>query len=785
MKASIMCAVAKLRRRKVPNLFLGICILLTAVLLVNALILLRELDTLFDNAYEEMDGPQMCCLWSNEVIPPDAVKEYLDCQTEILYQITENTKTIDYIESNGTKLSNGILLELPNEISEDMLSPKTLDGEEPDMPGKNEIWITTKIANILGLAVGNSVTLQLADKAVTVRVVKIVADPVFGSSSTNVYRMWCGSGQLSEFPLAENNTVSYLEIRFKEYSRQVEQDFIRDAEEYFKLPLGNTLYTYDRIKGGYTTSYQMVGAVLSLVSVVLAGMIAALTLFLVKSDMDEDIRNIGIYKSLGMTGMQIVGVYLMCYGAIGFVGTALGSILGGWMSKSIIAKVFGDIGIYEVTFVGTVGYQLFAGSIVLAAVIGICFCAVFKVRKLNASYAVRSGEWPSKKQKRRTPQNTYYHGRASFTLYYAIRGMQDKKLRYAYIAGVSLILGCLSTVCLGCLNAIQNIDQEPEMWGFIKTDIYVTSLENIPVSSIIPELENDLRVDYTYGANKITSQYKSDYGTSWQNIVTEVYELPWNDEVKDRSLYGRRPLQENEIGVGLALVREYELEVGESIELIVNGKQAEYKIVGIFQTLSNYGNVIRMVTNDLDQFARAGGSYGDYMIVLSTGTDKWEYAKELAEKYDGKFSFIASKSNGENIAGALKPAAGTVLTLLLLVTILTTVNLTIILIRREQRLIGLLKALGMTSWQILKIYSWRNCLSALVGTSLGLILGIFVVPDLLTPYARLLGITEFPFTNSLTGMVISFALLPVCMLLGTSAVVKAVSTVSVKQLVSE
>ena len=94
MKASFTCALAKLRRKKVPNSFLGICILLTAALLVNALILLKELDKVFDRAYEEMDGPQICCLWSGEVILPDAVRQYLDGQKGLLYQITENTKTI-------------------------------------------------------------------------------------------------------------------------------------------------------------------------------------------------------------------------------------------------------------------------------------------------------------------------------------------------------------------------------------------------------------------------------------------------------------------------------------------------------------------------------------------------------------------------------------------------------------------------------------------------------------------------------------------------------------------
>lgn len=785
MKTALMCAWAKLKRKKIPNLLLGICILMTTALLVNAFILLKELNPIFDRAYEEMNGPQLCCLWSNEMFHPDIVRNYMDgWQEEVTYQITENTKTIDYIEKDGIKLSNGILLELPWTAGESLLSPKILDGKTPEMPAQNEVWITTKIAGVLSLEVGDDIVLQLANKSVRVKVAKIVADPVFGGSSTNVYRMWCGYGRLSDFPLAENNVVSYLEVRFEEYDRRTEQNFIRDAEEYFNVPLGDTIYTYDRIKGGYTTPYQMVGAVLCLVSVVLSGTIIALTLFLIRSDMDEDIRNIGIYKSLGMTAAQVMGVYLGCYGIISFAGAALGSVTGGWLSKGVLTKILGDIGIYAVSFAGTVFYQVLGGIIVLTAVMVICICAIFKAGKLNASHAIRTGTWQEAKQSRKTSESTYYHGRVSFELYYAVRGIQNKKLKFAYIAGVSLILGCLTVVCMGCLNAVQNIDQEPEIWGFIRTDIYATAMSDVPVSSIIEELEQDSQIDYIYGANKITSQYKSDNRDTWQSIATEVYELPWNEKIKDRSLYGRRPLNENEVGIGLALAREYGLEVGEKIELAVNGEKKTYEITGIFQTLSNYGNIMRIVTNDLDWFVKADGG-GDYMLVLSNGTDKWEYAKELTDRYAGKFSFIASKSNGENITGILVPAVGTILTVLLAVTILITMNLTFLLVRHEQRMIGLLKAVGMTSWQILKIYSWRNGLAALAGNSLGIALGIFVVPELLTPYARLLGLSEFPFVNSPAGMAVSFLLLPVCIFAGTCAVLKTVGRVSVKQLVSD
>lgn len=785
MKASFMCGFAKLRRKKIPNLFLGICIVITAALLVNALVLIKELNVIFDRAYADMDGAQLCALWSSEMFSADLVRNYLDGSSEEFeYQITEKTKTVDYIEKDGIKLSNGILLELPERIGTDMLSPKMSDVLEPDMPEKGEIWITTKIANILKLKEGDEVILQLADQCVKVKVTKIVIDPVFGSS-TNVYRMWCGYGQLADFPMAENNAVSYLEIKFDKYSHLSEQNFIRETEEYFDMPLGNALYTYDTIKSGYTTVYQMVGAVLSFVSVVLAIAVVWLTLFLIKSDMDEDIRNLGIYKSLGMTGIQIISGYLISYGTIGFAGAALGSIIGGWLCKGMIAGILGDIGVYMVSFTGIVDYQFLVWITVLSAVMLICFCSIFKIYRLNASYAIRKGVWQSHETDRQERRSTYYNGKASFELYYAVRGMQNKKLKYVYIAAISLILSSLNIVFTGCLNAVRNIDQDPETWGFIKTDIYVTSVGNMPVSAIIDELEESPKVDYTYGVNKIYVTYKPDHTDTYQSITTELYELPWNEKIKDRALYGRRPDRENEIGVGLGLAQTYGLEVGEKIELLVNGIKGEYEITEIFQTLSNSGNVLRMVTDNLDEFVREDGNYGDYMLVLRNGYDKWEYAEELTEKYDGQFAFIASKSNGENFSGVLAPAVITILAVLVIVIVLITTNLTFLLVRREQSLIGLLKAVGMTSWQILKIYILRNCLSAMAGSCLGIMAGTFIIPQLLTPYAKLLGLTKFPFSGSLTGILTGVALSPACMLLGTCVIIKTIIKIPVRQLVNE
>lgn len=783
MKSVLLCGLAKFRRKKVPNFFLGVCIIMMSALFVNALVLLKELNVVFDRAYEAMEGAQLCCLWSREMFSPEMVKQYLDDLPEdFRYQITENTKTVDYIEKDGKKLSNGILLELPQALEDNMISPKVLEQSELNQPQKDEIWITTKIANILGLRTGDELSLQLAESLVKVKVAKIVVDPVFGSSSTNIYRMWCGYGCLSDYPLAENNAMSYLEIRFKEYSSAAEHNFIRETEAYFDMPLGNALYTYDKIKSGYMAVYKMAGAVFCFVSVILAVTIIVLTLFLVKSDIDEDVRNIGLYKSLGMTSMQIIGIYLVCYGLTGFAGAVLGSAAGGFLSVKIITGILGMIGIYTVSFTGVAGYHFLVCIAVLAAVLLICLFTVLKVRRLNASLAVRTGAWQADKDNMpvKKPKSVCYDGKASFEFYYAVRGMHNKKVRYGYIAGVSMILSCLAVVCTGCLNAVKNIDREPEMWGFIRTDIYVTSTENVPVSAIINELEKNPKVDYTYGVNKIYVPYKPHGKNEYQSIVAELYELPWNERIKDKSLYGRRPVRENEISVGVGLAKDYGLEIGEKMELFINGEKREYEITGIFQTLSNSGKVLRMVTDNLDKFVEPDGKYGDYMLVLHNGGEKWEYAKELAECYHGAYTFIASKSNGENITGVLVPAAWAVLTVLFTVIALVTTNLTFLLIRREQGQIGLLKAVGMTSRQVLKIYLFRNGLAAFAGSITGLAAGVLVMPGVLAPYVRVLGLTKFPFENTVAGMLLGFMLSPVCMLSGTCAVMKTIRRISIK-----
>lgn len=786
MRLGLLFGMAKLRRKKVPNLFLGICIAITTALLVNVLVLLRDLNGIFEQAYEGMEGAQLCCLWSNEMFSADFVRKYLDdSQEDFQYQITEHTKTINYIEKDGIKLSNGILLELPEMIGNDMLSPKMPDDLDPVMPQKGEIWITTKLANILHLKEGDEVSLQFADRDLKVWVAKIVIDPVFGSSSTNVYRMWCGYGQLSDFPAAENHAVSYLEVRFDAYSRLTEQHFISDAEEYFEMPLGNALYTYDKIKGGYIMIYQMAGAVLCFVSVVLVLTVVILTIFLIKSDMEEDIRNIGLCKSLGMTGGQIVRGYLISYGSIAFIGATAGSAAGGVFSRKIIAVIFGNIGIYGVSFAGKGKYQPVVWLAVVFAVLLICFCEIFKIYRFNASDSIRKGTWQHREKEMKAGKNFQYNGRMSFELYYAVRGMRNKKIRYGFIAGVSIVLSSLTIVCTGCLNAIKNIDENPETWGFIKTDIYVTSAQDLPVSSIIDELEEDERIDYTYGVNKVYVMYKPYNAAAYQSIMTELYELPWNEKIHDRALYGRRPVKEDEIGVGLGLAQQYGLRTGETIELFVNGQKKQYEITEIFQTLSNSGNIFRMVTDNLDGYVETDGKYGDYMIVLRNSSEKWEFAQELADKYDGKFAFIASKSNGENFTGVLAPVILIVMTVFMAVIIMVTVNLTILLVRWEQGLIGLLKAVGMTSRQVLKIYVFRNCLSAAAGSCLGIAAGIFVLPHVLTPYAKGLGLTEFPFAVSMSGTLAGMILPPACLFVGTVVITKTIHSVTVKQLLNE
>lgn len=85
-----------------------------------------------------------------------------------------------------------------------------------------------------------------------------------------------------------------------------------------------------------------------------------------------------------------------------------------------------------VSLKGILGYQFFVWLAVSATIVFICFCAVSKIQRLNASYAIRRGNWKTKEISRKKQKNTYYNGKGSFELYYAIKGIWNKKLRDIY-----------------------------------------------------------------------------------------------------------------------------------------------------------------------------------------------------------------------------------------------------------------------------------------------------------------------------------------------------------------
>lgn len=80
---------------------------------------------------------------------------------------------------------------------------------------------------------------------------------------------------------------------------------------------------------------------------------------------------------------------------------------------------------------------------------------------------------------------------------------------------------------------------------------------------------------------------------------------------------------------------------------------------------------------------------------------------------------------------------------------------------------------------------WESALPCQDFVRIHKVMGTFFLPHFLTPYAKLLGLTKFPFANSLTGILTGALLAPVCMLLGTSAVIRMISAISVKRLVNE
>ena len=214
-----------------------------------------------------------------------------------------------------------------------------------------------------------------------------------------------------------------------------------------------------------------------------------------------------------------------------------------------------------------------------------------------------------------------------------------------------------------------------------------------------------------------------------KNEIKDIYFLK-NSIVKGK-------VNENGIGVGLELASKLSIGVGDNLTLLSNNtettpfgilpKQFNFKVSFIFNTgMYEFDN--NFLISNLDQSKFFSNKENEIEIRINNPDNSNNFTSILKQKYNDRLIYSWVDSN-KTFFDALKVERNVmfiILTLIIVVAAFNIISVLTILIKNKSKEISILRSIGFRKNSILKIFLLTGTTIGLLGTALGVILGIFI-----------------------------------------------------------
>lgn len=509
----------------------------------------------------------------------------------------------------------------------------------------------------------------------------------------------------------------------------------------------------------------MIGVIL-LISVLVIAIAFMCIRFTLLAKIEEDYREIGVLKAIGLRVSDIKKIYLAKYAAI----TALGSILGFALSFVFRGMLLENIRLYMgesensslAMFFGVIGVVL-----VFLAIIAYVNGVLRRFRKISPAEAIRFGISQEK-------SNGGKHFRLSTQRFLGTNvflGLKDVLVRkkiYITMLAVLVLAAFIIIVPQNLYNTISSKDFITYM-GIGNSDlrIDIQQIDNIAekATEIAAVMENDNNISkYVVLTTKAFTAKMED--GSEERIKVElgdhsVFPLTYSE--------GRSPAAENEIALSALNASEMNKEVGDVITVIIEGQEINLTVTGIYSDVTNGGKTAKAVFSD----ASADIMWSVISAELADGSLIGSKITEYAERFDfAKVSDIDEfilQTYGSTI-GSIGKASIVAAGVALIITILITLLFIKMLVTKDRYSIAVMRAFGFTNSDIKTQYAARSIFVLLVGIFLGTLLANTLGEKLAGLVIASFGASSFEFIVNPVFAYLLSPLMMVCVVLFATAI---------------
>lgn len=736
-----------LKRKKTMNIILLLFIILATMFLSSSVNNLVAVSGAIDHFMEISKVPDFMIVALTDG-KEDAIEDFLKkgqgiSEYETLKGLTAGDEQITITECGQQEektiyeKTNTLMIQA---VSEDFLKVFVMgDGKLPSKSG--EIAIPKLEADNNSLQVGDKLSIKIEEVEQEFTVTAIVKDAAFGTSFMGFKRLMISQEDFEKYSQQEN--LVYVNLYNINY--QDEEAFQNDWKKCNFSTISSV--EKDTFKMCYVMDMLMAG-VLIVVSVCLILISILVLRFTIVFTLQEDYKEIGIMKALGMKDRGIKGLYLVKYTALSIVGATIGFFLSIPFGDMLLQQVIVNIEVEkaEQNFM----INLLFAILIVGIVLLFCNSGAGKLKKFSAMDAIRSGSDGERFRAnnhlrlwKRTQMKPYF--------YLALNDIFSSMKRFGILAvtfclGTMLILLPLSAVSTLKDDSIISIFSMCPSDAYVdngKAEQYIADKDRERVLADLQEMEDTLLEHGIVALTGVDMGYNIPCYSNDPEELFNYFALQemgnWDRHYK--VLEGREPELPNEMMITELTAEKMGVEIGDSIYFNLSEGTKDFIITGTFQSLMNLGMGYRM-----SRSAQLDESYYSGIFSIQVEVEDME-SEEVVEKLKEIFPDYKVYNNAREfinrIIGDLTKQMDVMILfiagIVLLINSLITVLLMKTIMTKEQGDIALLKSIGFADRAVRGWQMARIMIILVMAILMGTVLSNLSAPFVMGPIFAMMG----------------------------------------------
>ena len=612
--------------------------------------------------------------------------------------------------------------------------------------------------------IGDTMVLRYDNNVYELRVAGYAEDPYFSSSvNITVYYCYLSQSMLDRITTENPNRAGWGTVyrgiidqtklddglETMSVEKEICESYLNSILPYMEITpeknyTGYTSVNWHMIRGGAQFLPQVVMGIVLMFGVLILVIAFVIISHGVKNFIVRNMKNTGILEASGYTASMLRWALVLQIVLVALLGSLIGVGLGVATSGvfgNVVSAVLG-LSWNQPVMWGVAGLTVL-GMVLVTFLLAMVIGRVYK--RITVLDALRGGINTHNYKKNHAPLD-----RTSLPLPVAMS--VKSTLGNAKNSILLVVITAILAIAMACgFGMYESFGAKPE------TLLEIMGMEagKVYMSNGDPSLADEYRkID---GVTNVLVQKGFEPIVTFDGKEKSAYtytEDDVNHRVYLKVLAGRVPVHENEIMLTQVLAEDLGVKIGDVVTVKNGTKSADYIVTGFDQRMERMGRTMNLTVEGAERLL---GKISR-MDILISAEDRMSF-EELSEKVkaiadaggDTKYVIVNSEKNMESTMGTIAVALRIVCIVIAVITLLIVVFTETLIIRakitREWRSMGISKALGATSGQLVLQIMLSNLPAVILGSVIGVAVSEYAGRFLCRTIFSLFGLKKIDFVT--------------------------------------